>query len=128
MCEHGKGHMISHCSTCIGHDWFRSTCAGMMEHSFTINTHAVKYIFEVSYHIYKDGWDAPIGEVLYCEQEIRNRSDPCAVSGSEWSYPQSYCLSCLLAHFLFYKIHSCVVCLDNVIFRRHLATISTSYI
>ena len=46
----------------------------MMEHSFTI-TSVIR-----GYHIYKDEWDAPIGEVLYCEREIGNRSDPCAVA------------------------------------------------
>ena len=48
--------------------------AGMMKHSFTINS-VIR-----GYHVYKDEWDAPIGEVLYCEREIGNRSDPCAVA------------------------------------------------
>ena len=30
--------------------------------------------------MYKDNWDAPIGEEFYCEQEIGNRSDPRAVA------------------------------------------------
>ena len=39
-------------------------CAGMTEHSFTINS-----VIQ-GYHAYKDVWDAPIGKVLYFEQEI----------------------------------------------------------
>ena len=30
-------------------------------------------------HVYKNGWDVPIGEVINCDREIGNRSDPCAV-------------------------------------------------
>ena len=51
-----------------------STCAGMMDHGSFV------HYFKVSYHIYKDGWDAPTGEVLYCKWEIGNHSDPCAVA------------------------------------------------
>ena len=45
MHEHGEGHVISHCSTCI--DWFPCMCVGMMEHSFTINS-----VIQ-GYHVYK---------------------------------------------------------------------------
>ena len=45
-----------------------------MEHSFTLSS-VIR-----GYHVYKDNWDAPIGEELYCEREIGNRSDPCAVA------------------------------------------------
>ena len=46
----------------------------MVEHSFTINS-----VIQ-GYHIYIDGWDAPIGEVLNCEQVIGNLSDPYAMA------------------------------------------------
>ena len=47
-----------------------STCAGMMEHSFTINS-----VIQ-GCHIYKGEW----GKVLYCERELGNCIDPCAVA------------------------------------------------
>ena len=53
MCEHGEGHVISCRSTCI--DWFPYE---LVEHSFTINS-----VIQGN-HIYKDGWNAPIGEIL----------------------------------------------------------------
>ena len=46
----------------------------MIEHSFTINSGIQ------GYHYYKDGWDAPIAEVIYCEQEIGNHGNPCTVA------------------------------------------------
>ena len=49
-------------------------CADMMEHSFIINS-----VIQ-GYHVNKDGWDSPIGEVLCCEQETGNLSDHCAVA------------------------------------------------
>ena len=54
--------------------WLVSMCAGIMKRSFTTNS----VIW--GYHVYKDGRDAPIEEVLYCEWEIRNRSKPCTVT------------------------------------------------
>ena len=53
------------------HALIGSTCASMMKHSFTIDS------VIPGYH---DGWNAPIDEVLYCEREIGNRSDPCAMA------------------------------------------------
>ena len=44
-----------------------------MEHSFTLSS-VIR-----GYYVYKDNWDAPIGE-LDCEREIGNRSDLCAVA------------------------------------------------
>ena len=35
---------------------------------------------KVIMHVYKNGWDVPIGEVINCDIEIGNRSDPCAVA------------------------------------------------
>ena len=35
----------------------------MMEHFSLFETK----LFEVIMHVYKDGWDALIGEVLYCD-------------------------------------------------------------
>ena len=61
MCEHGKGNVTSHCSTCIG--LYLST-----------------QLLIQGYHIYKDGWDTPIGEVLYYDREIGSCSDPCVVA------------------------------------------------
>ena len=31
-------------------------------------------------HVYKNGWDVPIGEVINRDIEIGNHSDPCAVA------------------------------------------------
>ena len=45
--------------------------AGMMGHSFTTNS-----VIQ-GYHVY--GMHALIDEVFYCEQEIGNHSNPCAV-------------------------------------------------
>ena len=44
------------------------------------------WLLETSYHVSKDGWDAPIDLVLYCEQEFGNRSNPCAVAVKRSSY------------------------------------------
>ena len=33
------------------------------------------------YHVYKDIWEARVGEGLNCEQEIGNSMDPFAVAG-----------------------------------------------
>ena len=35
---------------------------------------------KVIMHVYKNGWDVPVGEVINCDREISNRSDPCAVA------------------------------------------------
>ena len=49
--------------------------------SFTINS-----VIQ-GYHIYKDGWDAPLGEVLYCELKKRNCSYHCAVAVKRATVP-----------------------------------------
>ena len=54
--------------------WLVFTCVGMIEHSFTVN------LVIRAYHIYNDGWDAPISKVFYREWEIGNHSDPCVVA------------------------------------------------
>ena len=46
----------------------------MAEHSFSVNS-VIR-----GYHIYKEGWNAPVGQVLFCEREIGNCSDPSAVA------------------------------------------------
>ena len=74
MCEHSIRHVISHRGMCI--DWFPRVLIGMMEHLFTITCNSVTR----GYHIHENGWDAPIGKPLYCELEIGNHSDPCAVA------------------------------------------------
>ena len=55
MSKHGKGHVIFIASQYV--HWLVSTCDGMLEHSFTIN----------SAIIYKGGWDAPIGGFGCCD-------------------------------------------------------------
>ena len=82
-CKHGEGHVISHRSTCI--DWF---CVCRYDGTFNSVIQG--------YHVYKDGWDAPIGGVLYCEQEIGNLSDPCVVAVERAALCQSYCLRLVL--------------------------------
>ena len=50
------------------------TCAGMMEHSFTVN------LVIQAYHVYNDGWNVPISKVFYRERETGNHSNHCAVA------------------------------------------------
>ena len=53
-------------------------------------------LHETSYHVYKDGWDAPIKQALYCEEEIGNHSDPCAVAVKRARYPRRHLTDTIL--------------------------------
>ena len=49
---------------------------------------AFEFVFESmvrGYHVYKDVWDANIGETLPCEVESGNTSDPYAVAVKQGS-------------------------------------------
>ena len=37
------------------------------------------------YHVYKDTWVPIIGEILFCEQEPRNKEDRFAIAGHQLS-------------------------------------------
>ena len=61
--------------------------------------------------IYKDGWNAPIGEVHYCKWKIGNYSNPYAVKVNVRSFSIAmleattrYRLSCFGVRSSFYKI------------------------
>ena len=48
---------------------------------FGVTEHALVHSYSrLSCMHIKNGWDAPIGKILYCEREIGNRIDPHAVA------------------------------------------------
>ena len=78
MCEHSEEHVISHCSNYM--HWFTLVPVWWNIHSLL--TEAIVFIK-------MDGIATPTGKVLYCEREIGNRSDPCAVIVKK-CYPLRY--------------------------------------
>ena len=73
-------------NTCLGScrisaSMMKSTCIDWFSHGWydQWNTIVHSLLTKVIMHVYRNGWDVPIGEVINCNREIGNHSDPCAV-------------------------------------------------
>ena len=84
----------------------RSACIVLVLHDSYMHAMAIEFESMVrGYHIYKDVWDAVIGQTLPCQMKSRNASDPYAVAVICDSWP---CPSC----------HICISAVCNLFLRR----------